>query len=74
MSDEHRIRILHVITRLDPGGSTDDTLLTLAGLDPARFRAVLACGPAQDPPVAALAAVRARGVAVIDVPPLIWQR
>ena len=71
MSDDNRIRILHVITRMDPGGSTDDTLLTLAGLDPTRFRAALASGPAQDPPGAGVARARENGVAFVDIPDLV---
>lgn len=46
------LRVLHVITRLDRGGSTTNTLLTVAGLSPG-FRPHLAYGRTQDfPPLA----------------------
>jgi glycosyltransferase involved in cell wall biosynthesis len=40
-----RARVLHVITHLGPGGATDNTLLTVAGLDRSRYRVDLAAGP-----------------------------
>jgi glycosyltransferase involved in cell wall biosynthesis len=40
-----RVRVLHVITHLDQGGATDNTLLTVAGLDRSRYRVDLAAGP-----------------------------
>ena len=40
-----RVRVLHVITHLDHGGATDNTLLTVAGLDRSRYRVDLAAGP-----------------------------
>jgi glycosyltransferase involved in cell wall biosynthesis len=42
-------RILHVITRLDPGGSTMNTLETVARLDPGRFEVDLVSGLTSDP-------------------------
>lgn len=39
------IRVLHVITHLGRGGATDNTLLTVAGLDRSRYRVDLAAGP-----------------------------
>ncbi|HUJ78832.1 MAG TPA: glycosyltransferase family 4 protein [Nitrospiria bacterium] len=39
-----RIRVLHLITRLDRGGSAENTLLTVTGLDPKRYRVMLASG------------------------------
>ncbi len=41
--DDH-YRVLHVITRLDRGGSADNTLLTVFGLDWNRYRLSLAAG------------------------------
>jgi glycosyltransferase involved in cell wall biosynthesis len=38
-------RVLHVITHLDHGGAQDNTLLTVAGLDRARYRVDLLGGP-----------------------------
>jgi glycosyltransferase involved in cell wall biosynthesis len=40
-----RIRVLHVITRLEPGGAQRNTLYTVAHLDRDRFVAGLAWGP-----------------------------
>jgi len=40
-----RIRVLHVITRLIVGGAQENTLLTVAGLDRARYDVTLASGP-----------------------------
>lgn len=40
-----RARILHVITRLEPGGAQRNTLYTIAHLDRQRFEPALAWGP-----------------------------
>lgn len=42
-------RILHVITRLDPGGSTINTLETVARLDRSRYEVELVSGFTRDP-------------------------
>lgn len=39
-----RIKVAHVVTRLDLGGAQQNTLATVRGLDPARFEALLVCG------------------------------
>lgn len=39
------MKVLHVVTRLDLGGAQQNTLSTVAGLDPERFEAVLVAGP-----------------------------
>jgi glycosyltransferase involved in cell wall biosynthesis len=39
-----RIKVAHVVTRLDFGGAQQNTLATVRGLDPARFDALLICG------------------------------
>lgn len=39
-----RVKVIHVVTRLDFGGAQQNTLHTVAHLDPARFDVVLACG------------------------------
>ena len=39
------IRVLHVITHLGQGGATDNTLLTVAGLNRSRYRVDLVAGP-----------------------------
>lgn len=42
--------VAHIITRLDRGGSTDTTLLSALGMDPARYRVSLIAGLTQKPP------------------------
>lgn len=37
-------KILHIITRMDMGGSAQNTLLTCQGLDPEKYRVILAFG------------------------------
>jgi glycosyltransferase involved in cell wall biosynthesis len=56
-----RIKVAHVVTRLDFGGAQQNTLHTVRGLDPARFDAVLVCGAGGyfDPEVRADRRVRA---------------
>ncbi|MFH2204419.1 MAG: glycosyltransferase family 4 protein [Elusimicrobiota bacterium] len=39
-----RIKVVHVITRLDYGGAQQNTLHTVSALDPNRFAAYLVCG------------------------------
>ena len=39
-----RVRVLHVITHLGPGGATNNTLLSVAGLDRSRYQVDLAAG------------------------------
>lgn len=40
-----RVKVVHLVTRLDLGGAQLNTLYTASHLDPERFEAVLACGP-----------------------------
>ncbi|HKV45507.1 MAG TPA: glycosyltransferase family 4 protein [bacterium] len=44
-----KIHVLHVITRLVVGGAQENTLLTAARLDPARYEVTLASGPTTGP-------------------------
>ena len=44
-----KIRVLHIITRLDAGGSATNTLETVRRLDPARFEVDLISGRTVDP-------------------------
>ena len=46
---DHRLTILHIITRLDPGGSSTNTIETVARLDKNRFEATLISGRTIDP-------------------------
>jgi glycosyltransferase involved in cell wall biosynthesis len=65
-----RLRVLHIITRLDRGGSAENTLLTVAGLDLERFDITLAVGLTTGDPGPTEAKARQRGVRFVDVPHL----
>ena len=66
-----RVRVLHVITRLDPGGSAENTLLTVAGLNPERFASTLAVGPTRGEASPTEARARQWGVEFLEVPCLV---
>lgn len=77
---DRRIRVLHLITRLDRGGSAENTLLTVIGLDPRRYQVMLAFGASAEshmtPDETAslehrLAAARAAGVELVVIPSLV---
>ncbi|HEY7678766.1 MAG TPA: glycosyltransferase [Candidatus Methylomirabilis sp.] len=63
------IRIAHVITRLDPGGSTENTLLTAAAFGPPAFESWVVHGPlrAGAPPTSPPGAAAVR---LVEVPAL----
>lgn len=58
-----RVRVLHVISHLEPGGAQDNTLLTVAGLDRSRYEVDVAAGPG---PLAGRAAEVADHLYVLD--------
>ncbi len=60
------IRVLHVITRLTLGGSSENTVATLLALEEAGYRPALAAGLRESEP-ATVADARRRGCRVIDV-------
>lgn len=66
-----RRRILHIITRLDRGGSAENTLLSAAGLDPDQWDVTIAVGPTTQDPGPTLQRARERGVRFVDVPSLV---
>jgi len=66
-----KVRVLHVITRLDRGGSAENVLLTLAGADRARFEVALASGPTRGPRSPTEARARQVAVEFFDVPSLV---
>ena len=73
-----RRRVMHVITRLDRGGSAQNTLLTAIGHDRTRFRVALVHGreEAQTADDAALAEkdrarLRQAGVTLLEAPMLV---
>lgn len=63
------LRVLHVITRLTLGGSSENTVGQVLALTRAGFDCHLAAGLAASEP-ATVAAARRRGVSVLDVPAL----
>lgn len=63
------IRVLHVITRLTLGGSSENTVATIVALAPAGYAAVLAAGLGESE-AAVVADARRRGCRVEDVPAL----
>ena len=65
------VRVLHVITRLDPGGSAENTLLTVARLDKSRFEVHLAVGMTAGDPGPTLDKARTSGVALFEIPELV---
>ncbi|HQJ30332.1 MAG TPA: glycosyltransferase family 4 protein [Syntrophales bacterium] len=80
-----RVRVVHVITRFDKGGSAENTFLTVTGLDPARYETYLLAGSdGQDTAAAVstpsaesaaaeenMARVQAAGVKTFIVPELV---
>jgi hypothetical protein len=62
--------VLHIITRLNRGGFDENTLLTVAHLDPERYDITLAVGPSEGPMSPTLELAR-QGGEVIQIPHLI---
>ena len=65
------LRVLHIITRLDRGGSAENTLLTVAGLDPDSFDVTVAVGPTAGDPSPTEAKARNRSVRFVHIPDLV---
>lgn len=57
-----RKKVVHIITRLDAGGSSTNTIETVARLDPAKYRVLLIAGKTQDPDGHIRAYLKQRGV------------
>lgn len=66
-----RLRVLHVITRLDRGGSAENTLLTAARMNKMRFALAVAVGPTQGARSPTEAQAREGGVEFWKVPHLV---
>ena len=45
----HKIKVVHIITRFDKGGSAENTFLTLKGMDRSRYEVTLISGKEDDP-------------------------
>ncbi len=65
-----RVRVLHVITRLERGGSTDNTLLTAAMADRQRYEVHVAAGPRPGAPSPLEQRAQQAEIRWIDVPDL----
>ncbi|HYB73175.1 MAG TPA: glycosyltransferase family 4 protein [Candidatus Sulfotelmatobacter sp.] len=63
------LRIAHIITRLDPGGSTENTLLTAAAFGPPAFESWVIHGPSRPGATAALTPAGA-AVRLLEIPAL----
>lgn len=75
-----KIKVLHLITRLDKGGSAENTLLTLLGLNKNRYEVLLAKGPSIDSQMSpqerievdrSIRAAQYAGVGVVTIPGLL---
>ncbi|MBW6486205.1 MAG: glycosyltransferase family 4 protein [Syntrophobacterales bacterium] len=75
-----KIKVIHIITRFDKGGSAENTFLTVCGLDKERYQVALVTGTlsgtnSNDPENIAIAAniaeLKANGVRLIFVPSLV---
>jgi glycosyltransferase involved in cell wall biosynthesis len=64
------IRVLHIITRMDVGGSSDDTLLLVTRMRPPAFDNTLISGPTPDPVSGLAQGLAAAGVPWFQVPSL----
>lgn len=64
------IRVLHLITRMDVGGSTENTLLSATRMPAGEFACRIVSGPTADPPPGLAGALAAAGVAWDQVPSL----
>ncbi len=62
-----KIRVLHIITRLIPGGADENTIQTVIGLDKSRFRIDLVVGGLSDQDMIG----RVEGCRIIMIPELI---
>ncbi len=76
----NRIRVIHVITRFDKGGSAENTYLTCMGLDPELYDVQLVIGPSDESAMGPeetacveenLARLRARGVKILTLAGLV---
>ncbi len=65
-----KIKLIHIITRLDKGGSAENTFLTLKGLDKSRYEVSLITGPVENPSQDRRNQIEESGVNDIQVPQL----
>ena len=70
-SSGHPSRVLHIITRLDAGGSATNTIVSAAGLRKEGFETALAYGATQDPDGAIRRRLESLGLPLFFVPSLV---
>ncbi len=68
---DRRTGVLHIITRLDVGGSTDNTILTVLGLDKEKFRIALAHGSTSLPSKMVKELRGSSEVEILEIPSLV---
>jgi glycosyltransferase involved in cell wall biosynthesis len=66
-----KIKVLHAITRLDRGGSAENTLLTVSQANMDRYEVSLVTGPTEDERSSTEILARARGVHMAAAPHLV---
>lgn len=71
MTPAQPVRILHIITRLDLGGSAENTLLTSLLIDKRRFAVDICCGESDNPPSPTETRAVADGVSIIRMKRLV---
>lgn len=71
MAGERSVKILHIITRLDRGGSADNTLLSCMGQRKRGHEVTLLTGPGTDPDSPLTPQARKEGVDLIYEPSLV---
>jgi glycosyltransferase involved in cell wall biosynthesis len=74
---QKKYKIIHLITRLDKGGSAENTLLTVLGIDKKKYEVVLAKGPTYESRmskeehasvIADLREAQLKGVKIVNIP------
>lgn len=66
-----KIKVLHIITRLDRGGSSENTLLTCLGLDEQRYEVTLMAGETKNPLLSLIGEAKRTGVRFVFIPNLV---
>jgi len=67
---DNKVKVLHIITRFDKGGSAENTYLTLKGMDKNRFEMTLLSGTEDDPTQDRSAQIEEMQIQHILIPPL----
>ena len=67
----NKAKVLHIITRLDKGGSAENTFLTVKGLDKEKYDVTLMSGPVEDARQERRTQVEEYGIRYIHLPVLV---